>query len=194
MKREEKAACGVEQSIDAIADNLRSLRESRGLSLDQLADLTGVSKSMLRQIETGKSSPTIATIWKVANGLHVSFTSLLSKPDPKAEVKSFRAGPSLTAECQHFRLFPLIPFSPQQAFETYYFEIDPGTVFRGEPHKGNVYEYIFVTRGRLQMNLEGKAYEIKEGEFLQFQAHCLHEYECLGEEMATAIMQISYLP
>ena len=88
----------MEQSIEAIAGNLKALREARGLSLDQLADLTGVSKSMLRQIETGKSSPTIATIWKVANGLHVSFTSLLSQPEVKAEVKSFRNEKPLTAE------------------------------------------------------------------------------------------------
>ena len=67
----------MEQSIEAISANLRCHRESRGLSLDQMAELTGVSKSMLRQIEIGNSSPTIATLWKIANGLKISFTSLL---------------------------------------------------------------------------------------------------------------------
>lgn len=184
----------MEQSIEAIAGNLRALREARGLSLDQLSDLTGVSKSMLRQIETGKSSPTIATIWKVANGLHVSFTSLLSQPEVQAEVKSFRDEKPLTAEGEHYRLFPLIPFNPQQSFETYYFEIDPGTVFRGEPHKGNVYEYIFLTKGRLKITIEEEEFQINAGEFLQFQADHPHEYECIGDEIATAIMQVSYLP
>ena len=80
----------MEQSIAAIASNLREIRDKRNLSLDQLAQLTGVSKSMLRQIETGRSSPTIATIWKIANGLRVSFTTLLRKPIIQAEVRSFR--------------------------------------------------------------------------------------------------------
>ena len=161
----------MEQSIDAIANNLRKIREDRSLSLDQLSELTGVSKSMLRQIETGKSSPTIATIWKIANGLRVSFTTMLRKPVIQAEVRSFRGEKPLTAESEHYRLFPLIPFDPQQSFETYYVEIDPNTVFSGEPHEGNVYEYVFVIKGKLQISVEDKKFEISEGEFLQFQAN-----------------------
>lgn len=184
----------MEQSMKAIAANLRNIRDRRSLSLDQLSDLTGVSKSMLRQIETGRSSPTIATIWKIANGLRVSFTALLRKQIVPAEVRSFRGQKPLTAESDHYRLFPLIPFEPQQSFETYYVEIDPGTVFSGEPHEGNVYEYVFVTKGRFQITVEDKAFVVNENEFLQFQANRPHEYKCLGRKMASAIMQISYLP
>jgi len=182
----------MEQQIEAISNNLRCHRENRGLSLDQLAELTGVSKSMLRQIETGKSSPTIATIWKIANGLKLSFSSLLCKQSVQAEVKSFDAENPLTAEEGHYRLFPLIPFDPQQSFETHYFEIDPGTVYRGEPHKGNVYEYIFVQKGRLHISIEGSDYKISEGEFLKFLANSKHEYRCVGDEMVKAIMQVCY--
>jgi transcriptional regulator with XRE-family HTH domain len=184
----------MEQSAGAIAENLRKVRETRGLSLDQLAELTGVSKSMLRQIETGKSSPTIATIWKIANGLRVSFTALLRKPEIQAEVKSFRSGQPLTGESAGCRLFPLIPFDPHLAFETYYFEIDPGTVFSGEPHEGNIQEYVFVTNGVLQISIDDKRFTINPKEFLQFQANRPHNYKCVGSEMATAIMQVSYLP
>jgi len=182
----------MDQPVETIAENLKSVRESRGLSLEQLADLTGVSKSMLRQIETGKSSPTISTIWKIANGLHVSFSSLLHRPPVQAEVKSFRAEPPLTAEGEHYRLYPLIPFSPEQSYETYYFEIDPGTVFHGEPHAGNIDEYVFLTRGRLSITIAGQEYSIKAGEFLKFRADQPHDYRCLSEETAAAIMQVSY--
>jgi transcriptional regulator with XRE-family HTH domain len=184
----------MEQPIDAIADNLLKIREKRNLSLDQLSDLTGVSKSMLRQIETGKSSPTIATIWKIANGLRVSFTALLRKPIIQAEVKSFCGERPLTAESEHYRLFPLIPFEPRQSFEMYYVEIDPGTVFSGEPHDGNVYEYVFVLNGKLEISVDAKNFEINKNEFLKFQANYPHKYKCIGKKMASAIMQISYLP
>ncbi len=184
----------MEQPIEAIAANLKCHRESRGLSLDQLAELTGVSKSMLRQIETGKSSPTIATLWKIANGLKISFTGLLCKTPVQAEVKSFKGEQPLTAEDKQYRLYPLIPFNPQQAFETYYFEIDPNTVFHGEPHEGNVYEYVFLQQGRLRISIGEQSYEIGAGEFLQFQADRAHAYECVGDEMAAAIMHLSYLP
>ena len=101
---------------------------------------------------------------------------------------------SVTGEAEHYRFYPLIPFEPQQSFETYYVEIDPGTVFRGEPHEGNVYEHVFVFKGKLRISVEGKDSEIAENEFLQFQANCSHEHKSIGKKMACAIMQISYLP
>lgn len=183
----------MEQSIEAVSKNLQTIREERKLSLDRLSEVTGVSKSMLRQIEMGKSSPTIATIWKIANGLKVSFTSLLRQPAVEAEVKAFKANKPLTAESDHYRVFPLTPFQPEQPFETYFIEIDPGTVFSGEPHEGNTYEYVFVTNGRFEITVDGKKFEIGENEFLQFHANCPHEYKCLGERMASAILQIAYL-
>lgn len=183
----------MKQSVDAVSKNLKTIREDRKLSLDKLSELTGVSKSMLRQIEMGKSSPTIATIWKIANGLKISFTSLLRKPAIEAEVKAFKGDKPLTAQSDHYRLFPLIPFEPEQSFETYFIEIDPDTVFSGEPHQGNTYEYVFVINGCLEISVDGKKFEINENKFLQFHANCPHEYKCLGEKMASAIMQISYL-
>lgn len=182
----------MNQIGSAIAHNLKSIREGRKLSLDQLSNLTGVSKSMLRQIENGKSSPTIATIWKIANGLRVSFTALLRKPDVEVEVKSFTAEKPLEEKDGHYRLYPLIPFDPERAFETYYVEIDPETIFHGEPHEGNVHEYIFVKSGRIQMTIEEKELTIEEDQFLQFQANCPHEYKNIGQDTAKIIMQISY--
>jgi transcriptional regulator with XRE-family HTH domain len=184
----------MDHPVKAAADNLKKVRESRGLSFDQLSELTGVSKSMLRQIETGKSSPTISTIWKIANGLRISFTALLRKPALKAEVKSFTSGNCLTAEGEKYRLFPLIPFDPQQAFETYYFELDPGTAFPGEPHEGNIQEYLFVTKGTLQLSINGQTFVINENEYIQFEANFPHEYKCLSKHTVSVIMQVSYLP
>lgn len=61
-----------------IANQLKNLRKSRGLSLDATAQLTGVSKAMLGQIERGESSPTIATLWKIASGLEASFSAFFA--------------------------------------------------------------------------------------------------------------------
>lgn len=183
----------MDQSVSAVSDNLKKTREQRGLSLERLSELTGVSKSMLRQIETGKSSPTIATIWKIANGLRVSFTALLRKQEIAAEVKPFRGESPLTGESGKYRVFPLIPFDPHQSFETYYLEIDSGTVFSGEPHQGNIYEYVFVVKGTLEIAIEDRVFKIKENEFFKFEANHPHEYRCVGKKMVTAIMQLSYL-
>ena len=60
-----------------IAANVKGIRERKKLTLDAAAAATGVSRSMLAQIEKGEVNPTISVLWKIANGYKVSFTSLL---------------------------------------------------------------------------------------------------------------------
>lgn len=60
-----------------IAKHIKALRQHKGLSLDATAKATGVSKAMLGQIEREESSPTIATLWKIASGLDTSFSAFL---------------------------------------------------------------------------------------------------------------------
>lgn len=74
------------QSI--IARNVKLLREQKKLSLEKMAEVTNVSKTMIGQIERGESTPTITTLWKIANGLKVSFSELIYAPRP--EIKFVR--------------------------------------------------------------------------------------------------------
>jgi len=183
----------MKQQENAISSNLKEIREQRNLSLDQLAELTGVSKSMLRQIETGRSSPTIATIWKIANGLRLSFTTLVSKRRPDVAIMDFKGSKPLTAKSERYRLFPLIPFDPEHGFEIYHVEIEPKTAYDGEPHRGNVEEYVFVMQGRLEITVEENHYSVNANQFIRFIANRPHTYYSAGKEMVSAIMMICYL-
>src|SRR5579859_36985 len=58
--------------------NLRRLRNARSLSLEKLAQASGVSRAMLGQIELGQSAPTINVLWKIAQALEVTFSALIS--------------------------------------------------------------------------------------------------------------------
>ena len=62
---------------DRLAAALRKARKARGLSLDAVAKLSGVSRSMVSQIERGESSPTVATLWNLTQALQVDFAGLL---------------------------------------------------------------------------------------------------------------------
>lgn len=72
-----------------VARNIRRLRDNRQLSLDELARLSGVSRSMLARIERGEGNPTLSTLWKVANGLGLPFDELTVRP--KADFELVRA-------------------------------------------------------------------------------------------------------
>src|SRR6218665_3503529 len=66
--------------------NLRRLRTRRGYSLDRLAKVSGVSRAMLGQIETGKSSPTLNVLAKIAAALEVPCGSLIIEEDEPTTV------------------------------------------------------------------------------------------------------------
>ena len=58
----------------------------------------------------------------------------------------------------------------------------------------SIYIEVWARFDKVKLSLDDKVYEISEGEFLRFQANVPHDYACLSKKMATAIMQISYLP
>lgn len=181
-------------SPDVLAGNLRGLREERSLSLAQLSEMVGVSKSMLRQIETGQSSPTVATLWKIANGLRVPFTSLLQKQEPEVFTGSFTDNDTITGYEPGHRVYPVVIFSPQRPFEMYYVELDEGVGFDAEPHVGNTSEYVFVLEGTMGVTVDGKHHSIGTNEYISFPANCYHSYKNEGKGTCLAMMLISYLP
>ena len=75
----------MENINSVVADNLKRLRDERKLSLEATAKLSGVSKSMLGQIERGEANPTVSTVWKIAGGLKISFTDLMTRPEKDYE-------------------------------------------------------------------------------------------------------------
>ena len=69
-----------------VAENIRRLRREKKLSMDELVKLSGVSKSMLAQIERGDGNPTISTLWKLSNGMKVPFDALTVRPKSPYEI------------------------------------------------------------------------------------------------------------
>lgn len=75
----------MEKINKVISINLKQFRKERNLSLEKLSQLTGVSRAMLNQIEKGISNPTISTLWKISNGLHIPLSTLLKADESEIE-------------------------------------------------------------------------------------------------------------
>ncbi|UOD34774.1 helix-turn-helix transcriptional regulator [Deferribacteraceae bacterium V6Fe1] len=182
----------MEQICNEIAENLKKIRVERDLSLDQLANITGVSKSMLRQIETGNSIPTIATIWKIANGLKVSFTSLLVKCDSEVRIGKLKSKNVLSEIDGKYRVYPVVPFDPKRSYEIYFMEISPDTRYDAEAHEGNPKELIIVTEGVLTIAVDGSEYDVSEDEYINFNANQGHSYINRYEKTAKGLVVLTY--
>lgn len=165
-----------------LGDTLRALRKTRGWSLDQTAAATGVSKAMLGQIERGESSPTVATLWKLAGGLHVSLSQLLDPPPTPPDTllrdaASLRRQPASDA----MLVAPLFPYDPQVGFEVFELTLLPGYARRSEPHAAGVIEYVLVTMGVMEVWLDGAWRPLSSGQALRFAADREHGYRNPGD-------------
>jgi transcriptional regulator with XRE-family HTH domain len=128
-----------------VGRNLRRLRTRRGHSLERLARQSGVSRAMLGQIETGKSVPTIALLWKVANALNVPFANLLQSDDPRGAVVLRRSEAKLLTSSQgQFTSRALFPFESGRRVEFYELKIAPLHREAAEAHAPGTRENLFV--------------------------------------------------
>lgn len=174
-----------------LAQKLKDLRAERGWSLTYTAEATGVSKAMLGQIERGESSPTVATLWKIATGFNVAFSSFISLPEQQIiPVSSNSAAVFTTAEMQ---VTPLFAFDPMLGFEMFRIELAAGAASYSSAHEQGVIEHLVVLEGELQLQLAGQWYSLGTGEGMRFQADQAHAYKNLGTQ-PTVIHDLIHYP
>ena len=178
-----------------IPENLKNLRAERKLSLGELSELTGVSKSMLGQIERGESSPTVATLWKIATGLGVSFTALLESPEQDIELIREADMTPLLSDYGHFHLFPVVPSGKDRNFEILDLVLDEETISDSKPHAPGTEEFTFVYEGALEIVLGGTektSYLVEKDCLLHYRADKHHTYKNAFEGVTKALMVIHY--
>jgi transcriptional regulator with XRE-family HTH domain len=161
-----------------IAMILKSLRKGRGWSLDKTAQETGVSKAMLGQIEREESSPTIATLWKIASGFHTSFSSFLEAMENNTKGPIYRSSQAqeLGLVDDKVQIMTLFPFDDQLNCEIFIIELLPTCEHLSLPHKPGVIEHVIVVGGTMDVLLNGVWQTLRKGEGLRFNANQPHGY------------------
>ena len=157
-----------------IAQNLKRLRDERNISLAKAADLTGVSRSMLAEIEKGTANPSILTLRKLTYGFKISFTELLYIVDKDVNITKLSDIEPLVEDKVHD--YPIVLFDPVKRFETFYVEIKPHGVLNGEPHPKDTEEYFFIFSGSLELVIADTTYHLNQGDNIKFKADATHSY------------------
>lgn len=176
-----------------IAFNLQKLRKERNLSIGRLAKLSGISKGMLSNIESGNSNPTINTIWSIANSLKVPYTKLMELEQPEAAVVRKDEATVQTGDTQHYRVHCYFTTSPSRNFELFYVELDAGTSNESIGHSEKSQEYLYVIEGVLELHTETADYRLEAGDSLMFDSSLEHTY-FNNQESLLKLMVINYYP
>jgi transcriptional regulator with XRE-family HTH domain len=188
--------------IDAAVDlplivgrNLRRLRMRQGHSLERLAKHSGVSRAMLGQIETGRSTPTIGLLWKVAAALRVPFASLMAADDARGNLIFRRASAKLLSSNQgRFTSRALFPFDSERDVEFYELRIAPLHREDAEAHPPGTRENLVVAKGSVEI-ISGseRPVTLNEGDAILFEADVPHSYSNLGTEEAIVFLVMTYI-
>ena len=192
---EEKLADPTSQEVSRhLAGQLKSLRATHGWSLDKAALATGVSKAMLGQIERGESSPTVATLWRIAKGFACPLSGFLSAPPQATAEFVFRSAKLLRAKPARDDMLvaPLFPYDPRFAFELLELSLLPGYVRSSEAHAAGVTEHVIVLSGAMEVLADGVWHELGEGDAVRFAADRPHGYRNLNEAPAVCHNLIHY--
>ena len=166
----------MNEATALIGKRLRTIRSKLDLSLDAAAQMTGVSKPMLGQIERGQSAPTITTLWKIATGLKTPLSSFLQERQADYTVIGIRGGAPIMEDGGRMRAYPLFPFDPVRGMEMFYIEFDSGCRHPSAKHNDGVEEYVMVVSGKLQLEINGKKVVVGKNEAIRFRADVQHGY------------------
>ncbi len=173
-----------------VSENIKRIRQEKNLSLSDLAKLSDVSKSMLAQIERGEGNPTLSTLWKIANGMQVSFNTLIAQPKlPYKVTKLAEIEPILdmSGGLKNYSLFSDI----ENNFSVYQIEVSKEISWISEAHLRGTAEFVIVIQGTLEIKLEEKKFILRKGENLWFKADVPHSY-CNLDEGTTIFHNILY--
>jgi transcriptional regulator with XRE-family HTH domain len=160
-----------------VAENLRQRRKARGMSLDDLARASGVSRAALSQIETCKSNPTVSVLWKVAVGLGVPFAELIGAPRSGAMVLRRNDAQVLRSADGKLESRPLAPAGASPLVELYELRLGARAAHASEAHAPGTHELLVVLSGQLKMHVDGETYELGAGDSVAFAADRPHTYE-----------------
>lgn len=182
----------MEPILLKIGERLKEIRKSRQLTLDDVAELTGVSKPMLGQIERGQSSPTINTLWKISTGLKIPLSFFCKQQEAEYTIASLEKNQRITEENGGMRAYPLFPFDPVRNVEVFFIEFDAGIRHDSLPHVEGVEEYVFPIQGTLKMVIGGKEVFLQEKESIRFRADIPHAYHNISDKVCSVYNMIFY--
>lgn len=177
-----------------LAKTVKQLRKDKGWSLDRTAQETGVSKAMLGQIERMESSPTVATLWKIAGGFNCSLSTFLESSSQDADSPVIRTTDELRRQpaTDEMLVATLFPYETRFGFEVFELTLETGYERISEPHEPGVTEHIIVQSGELELLLEGKWLQLPKGASVRFAADQIHGYRNVTQEPAIFLDIIHY--
>ncbi len=177
-----------------VGKNVRRERAQRGLSLEALAKLSGVSRAMLGQIELGHSAPTINVLWKIARAFRLPFAALMATHAASNDTRVLKVAHTkvLRSKTPGLSSRALFPFDGPRRVEFYELELSRGCEEVAEAHAAGTRENLVVQVGCVEVALRERAHRLEAGDAIAFVADVAHTYRNVGATDARMYLVMTY--
>jgi transcriptional regulator with XRE-family HTH domain len=174
-----------------LADNIRHLRETHGLSQSQMAKAAGLPRATWTHLESGAANPTLAVLVKVANVLQVRLEELLSPA--RSPVRLVRAAELPVRKRGDVTTRKLLP-ETLAGLDLERMALPPGARLVGVPHTDGTREYLTCEKGQVELTVEGARWKLDAGDVVVFRGNQRHQYFNPGATDAVAYSVIAFAP
>lgn len=177
-------------SVD-VASSLRELREARGISMRTLATKSGLSANALSMIERGKTSPSVSTLYKLADALGVSITAFFGAETERKKIVFLKADERTHMSFTHgvFEALGGEQFSGR--VEPFMLTLESGAASGPHHIVHTGHEFVFCLRGELEYFVEKQTFLLTAGDSLLFESQMRHRWKNHSKTVTTALVIIS---
>jgi len=168
-----------------IGVRVKQERQSRGWTLDQLAEAAGVSRRMVVSVEQGAVNPSVGTLLRLSDALGVGLPALVEPPEPTS-VKVTRHGEAATLWTGSFggRGVLVAGTTPPDVVELWDWTLGPGDLHSSEAHAGGTKELVHVIVGSIAIMIADRPVTLDSGDAATFPGDVAHSYANPTPELA----------
>jgi len=185
------AAAGTSLTSFNLGRNIQTLREARGRSQQQIAQVAGIPRATWANLESGIANPTLAVLIKVAQALQVRLEELIEPPRRTGLL--FRAAELPRREKNSVVVRKLLPESIP-GLEIERMELPPRATMGGVPHKLGTREYLTCERGQIELSAGGESFTLDPGDVVVFRGDQRHGYRNMVATTTIAYSVIAFAP
>ena len=184
----------ISEIADAVVGDLgariRRMRAERKWSLESLANASGVSRSMLSQIERNEANPTLAVTMRIARAFGVSLGDLVEDISAASAVQVIRGSDraQLYRSDKDCQIRTLSPLQLEKDVEFYQVQLQPGGALRSAPHFEGTREFLVVEKGRIRVESGRDTEELEKGDSATYRADVPHAVVNIGKGEALVFL------
>jgi transcriptional regulator with XRE-family HTH domain len=186
---------GPEEIGEFVGRRVKKLRADRGWSLEELATASGVSRSMLSEIEREKANPTLTVTFRIARAFGMTLQELIESAEPSASkiqvIRAVDRGQVFRSDKQ-CEIRTLSPLNLEKDVEFYEVTLRPSGALRSQPHFEGTREFLTVEEGSVRIESDQDVEELTEGDSGTYRADVAHAIVNTGKGSALIFLVVIY--